>query len=247
MKKSKPELSIIVPCYNEAKNIPLILERFAEVIDKGNRKKNDASIELILVNNGSKDDSAESLEKELKNPKYKFARTVLVKTNQGYGYGIMSGLRKAKGEFLSYTHADMQCDPKDVLEAFYKIQKSKNPKETFVKGKRIGRVSILSFCFLLLADILFLKNFKDINAQPKVFHHSLLTKLENPPNGFPLDHYIQYIALKNKMEIIEVPVKFGERKHGQSSWAHSLSSRIKTSWIFIRYLFKLRMSEPIKS
>ena len=44
------KLSIIVPCYNESKNIPLILEKFANVI-----KRDD--VEVILVNNGSTDNS----------------------------------------------------------------------------------------------------------------------------------------------------------------------------------------------
>lgn len=46
------KLSIVVPCYNEADNIPLILERFNEVI-------NNNEVEVVLVNNGSTDNSAE--------------------------------------------------------------------------------------------------------------------------------------------------------------------------------------------
>ena len=82
------KLSIIVPCYNEEKNIPLILEKFNSVI------KNE-KIEVILVNNGSTDNSSKILEKLL--PKYSFVRTVLVPVNQGYGYGILQGL---KGRFF---------------------------------------------------------------------------------------------------------------------------------------------------
>ena len=70
----KPELSIVVPCYDEEKNIPLILERFESAIKvKG--------VELIVVDNGSNDNSPAVIKKLL--PKYKFARTVLVKKNIG--------------------------------------------------------------------------------------------------------------------------------------------------------------------
>ena len=47
-------LSIVFPCYNEAKNIPLILERFAQVMDRGD-------VEVILVDNGSSDVSPQVL------------------------------------------------------------------------------------------------------------------------------------------------------------------------------------------
>ena len=61
------KLSIIVPCYNEEKNIPLILEKFNSVI------KNE-EIEVILVNNGSTDNSVKILKELL--PKFSFVRTV---------------------------------------------------------------------------------------------------------------------------------------------------------------------------
>lgn len=54
------KLSIVIPCYNEAENIPLILKRFREIIGKSN-------IEVILVNNGSTDNTAEVLKQILPN------------------------------------------------------------------------------------------------------------------------------------------------------------------------------------
>ena len=69
------KLSIVVPCYNEEKNIPLVLEKFQSVI-----KRDD--VEVILVNNGSKDNSQLVLNELI--PKYPFARTVLVEVNQEF-------------------------------------------------------------------------------------------------------------------------------------------------------------------
>lgn len=63
------KLSIVVPCYNEEENIPLLLERFDEVVQG-------KDMEVILVDNGSTDDSARVLEELL--PRYAFARTVTV-------------------------------------------------------------------------------------------------------------------------------------------------------------------------
>ena len=122
------KLSVVVPCYNEENNIPLILERFGKLI-----KRED--IEVILVNNGSTDNSAVVLEELL--PRYPFAKTTLVPVNQGYGYGILQGLKECQGEYIGWTHADMQTDPKDILKALHIIEKVKEP--VFVKGNRKGR------------------------------------------------------------------------------------------------------------
>ena len=110
------KLSIIVPCF---KNIPLILERFGESIHRND-------VEVILVDNGSTDSTAAELKQLL--PEYKFARSVTVPVNQGYGYGIMQGLKAAEGEFIGWTHADMQTDPRDVLRALAIIEKKERKK-----------------------------------------------------------------------------------------------------------------------
>src|SRR3989338_2058897 len=107
-----PTLSAVIPCYNEAASIPLILERFKKVIAENS---NNTNIEVILVNNGSTDESKAVLAKLL--PQYPFARSVEVVVNQGYGFGILAGLREARGEFLGWTHADLQTDPGDILKA----------------------------------------------------------------------------------------------------------------------------------
>lgn len=228
-----PKLSVVLPCYNESKSIPAILERFAAV------RNSDA--ELILVNNGSTDDTASVLKGKLKKRKYKFARSVLVKKNQGYGYGIMFGLNNAKGEFLAFSHADLQTDPADVFRAFGLLQQHADPEKVLVKGNRKGRQNVLTTGLHIMASLLFLRRFDDINGQPKVFHRSLLAELKNPPKNFALDFYVQYVALKNGYKILNIPVKFAKRKHGQSHWASTLRSRAKTIAGFVRYMLKLRV------
>ena len=113
------KLSIVVPCYNEAENIPLILERFSEVIKR-------TDVEVVLVDNGSTDNSAQVLEKLL--PNYCFARTTKVEVNQGYGYGIIQGLKVCIGDFIGWTNADMQTDPADLIKALEIIEKNGNDK-----------------------------------------------------------------------------------------------------------------------
>lgn len=226
--------SIVIPCYNEAENIPLLLNRFKAVI----RSRRD--IEVILVNNGSNDNTEEVIDRLL--PKYPFVKCVTVEVNKGYGYGILCGLRAAKGDFLGWTHADMQTDPGDVLKAVRIIQKHEYDKTLYVKGTRKGR-SVFDTFFtdgMSIFETLYLKqDLCDINAQPNMFSREFFEKWQEPPNDFSLDLYSLYLARKENNRVIRFPVIFPERIHGNSKWNTGLKSKwkfIKRTLIFSRNL-----------
>jgi glycosyltransferase involved in cell wall biosynthesis len=104
-------LSIILPCYNEQDNLEFLFNSIDPVVLAHQ------DLEIILINNGSTDNSAAVFEKELAKRDRSIFKVVTVEKNIGYGYGILSGLRAAKGHILSVTHADRQTDPMDVLKA----------------------------------------------------------------------------------------------------------------------------------
>lgn len=197
--------------------------------------------EVIIVDNGSLDNSGKVIRQEISRNGYSFARIVKVEKNIGYGYGVMEGLRACNGKYLAFSHADLQCDPGDIIKCYGLLISSGSPERTLVKGNRYARHSIISKIFLLLSSALFLKKFSDINAQPKVFPHSLMKLLRNPPNDFTLDFYVQWAALMNGMKVLEVPVEFPDRKHGKSNWSSTFSSRFKSIVGFVAYLFRLRI------
>lgn len=232
---SDMKLSIVIPCYNEGKNIPLILSRFDEVI-----KRKD--IEALLVNNGSTDNSEEVLDELL--PKYPFARVVNVPENKGYGYGILTGLREASGTFIGWTHADMQTDPNDVIKALEIIESESNAKNTYVKGDRKGRPFFDQFFTsgMSIFESLYMGNkLHDINAQPNIFHRDFFTSWENPPHDFALDLYALFTAKKQKLKVIRFDVLFPERIHGTSSWNTGFTAKrkfIKRTLDFSRKLKK---------
>ena len=232
------KLSIVVPCYNESKNIPLILEKFKSVI-----KRDD--IEVVLVNNGSTDNSEQILNKLV--PNYKFARVVKVEVNQGYGFGITSGLNESKGEFIGYTHADMQTDPADPIKALEIIEKQENSRDCFVKGDRKGRPLFDQFFTIGMSffETVYLgKKLWDINAQPNIFHKSFFNSIKNScPKDFSLDLYLLYMAQKENLKIVRFDVIFPERIHGESSWNTGLSSK----WKFIKrtIAFSVRLKKEL--
>jgi polyisoprenyl-phosphate glycosyltransferase len=225
------KLSIVIPCYNEEKNIPLILETFNKVI-------NGTDIELLLVDNGSTDNSEEIFSELI--PMYSFAKVIKVEVNQGYGFGITSGLKEAKGEYIGYTHADLQTDPKDVLTALKIIERQENSKVCYVKGDRKGRPlfdRIFTIGMSFFETIYLRKKLWDINAQPNVFHRNFFEGLSSIPKDFSLDLYLLYIAQKKGYNLLRFNVIFPPRIHGESKWNTGISSKIK----FIKRTFEFSL------
>ena len=126
-------LSIVIPCYNESKSLPRL---FLACL---NACKGRSDIQFIFVNNGSNDETQIVLDQLLSKENYTFGKSVHVPINKGYGFGILQGLAVAEGRILSWTHADLQTDPKDVVLAYelYKVELESNL--CIVKGERKGR------------------------------------------------------------------------------------------------------------
>jgi len=214
------KLSIIIPCFNESKNLPLLVSRCKEVINK------DSNIEIIIVDNGSNDDTSLVLDKLTSN--LTFITRVRIEMNQGYGYGILAGLASATGEVLSWTHADMQTDLGDALKGLDFFNSESNSEELFVKGKRKGRPLtdvFFTVCMSIFETLLLRKFMWDINAQPTMFHRKFFLTWNNPPKDFSLDLYAYYMAKKSRLRVKRFPVVFSERAYGVSNWNVSFISK----------------------
>ncbi len=203
-------LSLVIPCYNEAANLPGLLARCHEVTSA-------LDAEVIIVNNGSTDDTEVVLARLL--PDYPGCRVVHVEENRGYGHGIVAGLTAASGEILGWTHADLQTDPADVI-AGYRLFETQGD-QIFVKGRRLGRP--LADVFFTVGMSLFetgllMTPLWDINAQPNLFSRAFFESLENPPEDFSLDLFFYVMAKRSGLVVHRFPVLFGERVHGQSHW-----------------------------
>ena len=226
------KFSLIIPCYNEAANLPLLLERCKEVACVSHT-------EVILVDNGSKDNSFKVLQELL--PQYPGCRCVRVEKNQGYGFGILTGLKAAKGSILGWTHADMQTDPKDALRGFELFDK--HGLEIFVKGRRYGR-PFMDVVFMIgmsiFETILLRKSMWDINAQPTIFSRAFFETWSQPPYDFSLDLYVYYNAVFKKLKVHRFPVKFDERVNGVSNWNVNLTGKIKFIHRTIAFSYQLK-------
>lgn len=231
------ELSIVVPCYNESKNLERLLDAFREEVS------NRSYSELLLVDNGSTDDTASVLKELLSRPENRFARSVRVPVNQGYGYGILYGLKDSNADFLAWTHADLQTPPADVFVAFNRMRKFDNPRGSLVLGRRMGRPlfdQLFTSAMGWFASAALRCPLKDINAQPKVFHRSMLEHLQDAPHDFTLDLYLLYTAHRLKYYVSTIPVTFEKRTAGEAKGGGSLFGKYKLSKRTITQILKLR-------
>ena len=123
-------ISIVIPCYNEEKTINII----CEAIQKTMEQVDDIEYELLLVNDGSSDDTLEKMqklaEKNTRIKYYSFSR------NFGKEAAIYAGLCNAKGDYVVTMDADMQ-DPPELLPKMLEILETE-PYDS-VATRRVSR------------------------------------------------------------------------------------------------------------
>lgn len=227
-------ISLVIPCYNEARNLPLLVERCRAALPRDR-------VEVVLVDNGSTDDTPEVLKSlEIGSDNIHSLR---VELNEGYGHGIFSGLRAAATDLLAWTHADMQTDPADLLEGLALFDAAREPEKLFVKGRRHGRPAadrLFTAGMSVFESLLFGAPFRDINAQPTMFHRNFLAAWDDPPKDFSLDLYAYYMANAKSLEIRRFPVRFGKRAFGHSHWNVNWRAKAKFIRRTLDYSFRLK-------
>jgi len=230
-------ISLVLPCYNEEKNITLICDEFLELpLQKYNA-------ELILVNNGSSDETKSEIIKAINsnNSKNISIKLVNIENNVGYGGGIAEGLKIAKGDYIGWAHADLQTPMIDFFKLYLLIKDKKN---ILGKGFRVnnrGFDGIISMFHEKLSSLILGYPMKEINAQPKIFNRELLQLFSHIPYKWTtIDTYIMYICLKNRIEIETIEVVFNKRKYGHSKWKNNFLNFVSHILFNFLYLFKLR-------
>lgn len=237
------KISLVIPCYNEEKNIPLLIKKYQKFL---NNKKN----EIILVDNGSSDNTDKAF-KKLSN--YKNIRTVKVRKNIGFGYGLKKGLFKAKGESILYSHADLEIDPADVLRSIKFLHKENmvNKKKYFIKGNRVNKRKnhwslndiFFSWSLTIISTILFRKFLFDIHGQPVLFPKKMLKEIRYFPDDFSIDLAFYLHAKKNNYQIIRFPLNFNKkRRYFGSGSSSTMYKKIKTSVEQLYQCFKILLN-----
>jgi len=238
------KFELVIPAYNEEKNLEMLLSRVVEsAAEFGFNQQN---FRLLLVENGSKDRSYQVMQEVIQKHQWQdLIHIVKVEVNQGYGFGLMSGLRETQSAVVGWTHADLQCDPRNAFIGA-KLLLGQKDRKILVKGVRLGRNwrdQWVSRVFETLAFLILGLRMYEMNAQPKIFTRDLLLKLKNPPKTFALDLYLLYQAQKANYLVMTFDVFFPPRIHGVSNWAAHFAGRYKTIFGMIRYMWDLVRAE----
>lgn len=154
---SSPELTVVAPCYNEARNLPELVARLEGVFDK---RRLDG--EIVLVDDGSRDDTGAVIDALAR----EHPRVVAVhhETNRGIAAAWDTGIARATGRYVCFIDADLQYLPEDVSRLYREIQAS---HADVVQGYRssIGRLRdsrfLLSKGLNLLLNLLFGMSLRD--------------------------------------------------------------------------------------
>ncbi|MBI5209704.1 MAG: glycosyltransferase family 2 protein [Elusimicrobia bacterium] len=266
-----PVVSVVIPCYNEAGNIPALLERFRSLRSR-------LDFELVLVDNGSTDGTPAALAAALAAPGdanvfpesapdarppastapgFSFVKTVRVEKNIGYGHGIQEGLKAAAARTVAVTHADLQCPPEDLVKAMDLYEREQRKGPCLVKGRRLGRPP-LDRCVTwgynrLAAAILGVRAGdserpgqapSDVNAQPKVFDRSLIPALLAGTKDFTFDLFILHCCRRLGIAIVEFEVDYLARAWGKSKLAANPWVRLKTSANAAVRMVRMRLGDP---
>ena len=110
--RARPVLSLVVPLHNEAGNVAPLLERIGTVVD---RLRDDFDYEIVLVNDGSTDDTAAAIRREMERRPH----IVLINLSRNFGHQLAAtaGLEMAAGDAVVLMDGDLQ-DPPELIEAF---------------------------------------------------------------------------------------------------------------------------------
>lgn len=125
----KPQISLVIPLYNEESVFDSLVTRLAEVIDNS-----DLTCEVVLVNDGSKDNTPDLMESQAKKD-HRF-HCVFLSRNFGHQIALTAGMSKAIGtEAIFILDGDLQ-DPPELLETFYNKLRSGYDVVYAVRRKR---------------------------------------------------------------------------------------------------------------
>jgi glycosyltransferase involved in cell wall biosynthesis len=208
-----PSLSVFFPAYNDAPSLPALLARTFDTL-----AESVADYEVIVVNDGSRDDTAHVLE-SLARHYAPHLRVVTHPTNLGYGAALRSGFAAARKEFVFYTDGDGQYDPRELPLLLARM----GPGIGFVNGYKIERNDpahrvwiggLYNFC----ARRLFRLRIRDVDCDFRLIRRSLLEKITLTSTSGTICVELVRRLERTGCGIAEAPVHHFARVHGQSQF-----------------------------
>ena len=215
------KLSIVVPCYNESKDIAKnseIIKKHLETIKQ--------DYELILVNDGSKDNTKEVIEA------IPGVKALSYEPNRGKGGAVKYRIENATGDYVLFMDADLSTDL-EAIEKFLKLAPnydmvigSRHAKDSVIKKKQPALRVFIGWCCRKLVNMKFHFKYKDTQCGFKAMRADIAKKIVSKQvvNNFAFDVEYLYIASLNNLSIYEMGVIWADDR---GSTVSPLKSSIK--------------------
>ncbi len=205
---STPDISIILPVYNQADHIESIVKSYIEVL-----RKIPITFEIDLLVNGNKDNSetvCQNLTEDY--PEVRWSTS----SPPGWGRAVRNGIAEARGKSICYTNSARTTPQELQLSVLYSVA---NP-DTIIKANRKIRESFVrrlgSLIYNLQCRALFDLSYWDINGTPKIFPRHCSTLLELKSDDDMIDLEFNVVCRKFGYTILELPI-FSAVRHGGKS------------------------------
>lgn len=216
------------PCYNEQDNVERVVAQTLELL-----KKLEIDFELIIVNDGSSDQTGEIADKIVSENDR--VRVIHHPRNLGYGAALQSGFRAASKELVFYTDGDGQFDINELPDLLplmktydvvscYRI----NRQDSFVR-------KFNAWCWTKLVCLLFKINLRDIDCAFKLYKTESIKNIEMLSTGALVDTEILVRLIRKGYRVTQMPVHHYPRIHGEQTGA-KLSVIVRA----FKELFRLR-------
>lgn len=217
MSSEPPDLSIVIPSYNEELRLPETLERLAAFLPNLG-----AETEILVVDDGSKDCTAEVAESFRK--KFPSLRVLSNSVNRGKGYSVRHGMQEARGRCVLFTDADLSAP----IEEAPKLLEALKTYDVAIGSRALDRslISVHESRFREFAGIVFNTivrlilrlPFVDTQCGFKAFRRDSCKIIfeQQRIERFGFDPELLYLARHHGLHTVEIPVH----------WAHSPATKV---------------------
>ena len=210
MSSAVPDLSIIIPSYNEESRLPATLERIAEYLETSGIKA-----EVLVVDDGSKDGTAAVAEYfRIKLPTL---RVISNGVNRGKGYSVRHGMQEARGRIALFTDADLSAPIEEAgkligaLETFDVAIGSRAMDRSLISVHEAPFREFAGIIFNTIVRIILWLPFVDTQCGFKAFRRERCGVIfeQQRIERFGFDPELLYLARHHGRRAVEIPVRWG--------------------------------------
>jgi len=231
------ELSIVIPVFNERQNLETLFQELKDVLEPLGR-----SYEIIFVDDGSTDGSAEMLKDFAQSdPK---TRTILFRRNFGQSAAMSAGFDLAQGKIFVTLDADLQNDPKDIPELLAKMDEGYDVASGWRRHRRdplLTRRIPSFFANKLISRITSLR-LHDYGCTLKAYRREVLKDVHLYGE---MHRFLPALASWLGVKVTEVEVNHRPRRYGRSKYGLSRTPRVILDLINLKFLLSYS-TRPIR-